>query len=378
MDTTSWLFGSICLVFFRMVQVQVLVLLVLSTGSVSQSVSAFIFPETELWDDSNWPIQNQFQYALPISYVDPELLPDDFHWGNVNARSYLTRDLNQHIPQYCGSCWAHAALSSLADRIKISQNAQGADIELSIQYVLNCGKQAGSCRGGSILRTFSWIHNHSVVPYETCMPYLACSNDSSWGFCPHVDTSCNLINACRTCTPEGGCHSVDFFPNATVAEYGSYSNDVDAVKAEIFVRGPVAASIAAAPLKGYKGGIFDDADAPKETTHAVSIVGWGTDGLSGRQYWIVRNSWGQYWGNLGFFNILMGSNVLGIESHVIWATPGSFTVVTSTRGDRGHNCMQTTRYQDPSVVIRRIHRRLRRRKLNSTLTCKPRSSGATI
>ena len=42
-------------------------------------------------------------------------LPDDFHWGNVNGVSYLTHSLNQHVPQYCGSCWAHGALSSLAD-----------------------------------------------------------------------------------------------------------------------------------------------------------------------------------------------------------------------------------------------------------------------
>lgn len=36
------------------------------------------------------------------------------------------------LPQ-CGSCWAHSALSSLADRIKIARNAQGVDINLSIQ-----------------------------------------------------------------------------------------------------------------------------------------------------------------------------------------------------------------------------------------------------
>jgi len=45
----------------------------------------------------------------------------------------------QHLPQYCGSCWAHGALSSLADRIKIARLGQGDDINLAIQFILNCG-----------------------------------------------------------------------------------------------------------------------------------------------------------------------------------------------------------------------------------------------
>jgi len=49
--------------------------------------------------------------------------------------SCITHQINQHIPQYCGSCWAHATASSLADRVKIARKCQGDDINLSIQYV---------------------------------------------------------------------------------------------------------------------------------------------------------------------------------------------------------------------------------------------------
>ena len=56
---------------------------------------------------------------------------------------------NQHIPQYCGSCWAHGALSALGDRIKIARNAKGIDINLAVQHLLNCGN-VGTCYGGSI------------------------------------------------------------------------------------------------------------------------------------------------------------------------------------------------------------------------------------
>ena len=44
-------------------------------------------------------------------------LPASWDW---REKGLMSTDLNQHIPVYCGSCWAHAAFSSLADRIKVS------------------------------------------------------------------------------------------------------------------------------------------------------------------------------------------------------------------------------------------------------------------
>ena len=101
-------------------------------------------------------VKNDYSSPLPIDYLDPSDLPSNFTWGNVNGVNYLTRVLNQHIPHYCGSCWAHGAISSLSDRIKIAQKASGPDIDLSIQYVLNCaGGTAGSCHGMIAITNFS-------------------------------------------------------------------------------------------------------------------------------------------------------------------------------------------------------------------------------
>ena len=74
----------------------------------------------------------------------PQEVPDEFTWCNKDGINYCTASRDQHIPQYCGSCWAHGAVSALQVRIKIARGAQGPDVQLSIQHMLNCGN-AGSC-----------------------------------------------------------------------------------------------------------------------------------------------------------------------------------------------------------------------------------------
>jgi hypothetical protein len=149
-------------------------------------------------------VKDSYSLPLPKSYIAFEDLPEAFSWDNVDGTSYLTHMLNQHIPQYCGSCWAHSSMSSLADRIKIARSVDqkgGPEINLSIQFLLNCAAVAGSCFGGRAAAAYEFIHSHSkFIPYDTCQPYLACSTNSTEGFCPHVDTTCSAINTCKTCT----------------------------------------------------------------------------------------------------------------------------------------------------------------------------------
>lgn len=64
----------------------------------------------------------------------------------------------------------------------------------------------------------------------------------------------------------------------------------------------MATGVNANPLLEYYGGIITDQSIWKiMVNHVVSIVGWGTDPVTKKQYWIVRNSWGQYWGEMGYF-----------------------------------------------------------------------------
>eukprot|EP01001_Neometanema_parovale_P007126 NODE_3444_length_1220_cov_192.587967_g3268_i0.p1 GENE.NODE_3444_length_1220_cov_192.587967_g3268_i0~~NODE_3444_length_1220_cov_192.587967_g3268_i0.p1 ORF type:complete len:350 (+),score=91.47 NODE_3444_length_1220_cov_192.587967_g3268_i0:53-1051(+) len=299
-------------------------------------------------------VKNDYTSPLPHTYV--QKLPASWNWGDVNGKSYLTKSLNQHIPQYCGSCWAHGAMSSLADRIKIARKAANVDYNLAIQYILNCGGSiAGSCHGGSALGAFQFVKQSGHVPYDTCMQYAACSSESHEGLCSHGDWSCKKINVCRTCSTfsefGGNCSEILTFPNATIKEYGQCDNDAEKIKAEIYARGPVAAGVDANYLLTYQGGIFNNPNAGRQVDHIVSIVGWGTNPKDNTQYWIVRNSWGEFWGEMGYFRVKMGDNQLGIEGQVSWATPGAWTEHNFGCYENGSNCITRMEYVDPSVKM---------------------------
>lgn len=261
-------------------------------------------------------------------------------------------------------------------RIKIARGGSGIDINLSVQFILNCGGDvAGSCHGGSASGAYQFIHDYGSVPYDTCQPYLACSADSEWGFCPNADFTCSPSNVCKTCTMklvpslhpfDQVCREIDQYPNTTIAEYGiirlqdeeSAEDVMHKVKAEVFARGPVAAAINGKELHTYQGGVYLNETAPQQTTHIVSIVGWGQ--LSdGRPYWICRNSWGQAWGEMGYFRILAGDNVLGIEHSIAWATPGQFSISNFPCNEDGQNCGPSIKkYIDPSTDFSLLQRRL--------------------
>ena len=164
--------------------------------------------------------------------------------------------------------------------------------------------------------------------------------------------------------------ALDYFPNATIAEYGMVDYDADdkegtvhKIMAEIYSRGPVAATINAEPIVKYTGGVFSEKGHSEQTNHIVSITGWGTDSEIG-QYWIVRNSWGQYWGEMGYMRLAVGDNLLGIEGEIAYAVPGTFTEHNYACYEDGSNCVHNQQYIDPSTDLVAMKRRLSDDKKN--------------
>lgn len=118
----------------------------------------------------------------------------------------------------------------------------------------------------------------------------------------------------------------------------------DLIMREIHENGPVITAIDAAILKDeYDGsiitlkdgdtnsGICDIQNHPiltgwEYTSHAVAIEGWGEELVDGKvvKYWICRNSWGDYWGDGGYFKLVRGVNAFGIESEAVFIDPDVF------------------------------------------------------
>ena len=268
-------------------------------------------------------------------------LPQSFAWSNVEGVNYLTKNLNQHIPVYCGSCWAHGSVSALADRIKIMRKAAWPDINLSIQFLLNC-QMGGSCNGGDHLATYKAIQEYGSIPYDDCMIYQACSSDSNEDGCKNKALfECTPTNICKTCDTfsarGGSCTPIMQYPNATIASFGAVKGSAN-MMTEIYKNGPIACGINAEEIVDYEGGVLDLPHKLKTINHIISVVGWGYDETLYKQYWVIRNSWGSYWGELGFMRLVLGENQLGIEKTCAFAIPGEWTMQNKPCFEDGSNC----------------------------------------
>merc|ERR1712194_20030 len=183
--------------------------------------------------------------------------------------------------------------------------------------------------------------------------------DESCQYYEARDNECVPENVCRNCDPNGDhpevpkCYPVTRYPKFFVSAYGMLAPLVSGNSAgfgpafvklmqrEIYDRGPIACSISSDPLiKEYGGpGKIVAARIPAggwDYDHLVSVAGWQvaekgaetlfppgqyssyTDGVP-VPVWNVRNSWGTAWGERGWFRVLRGDNVLGIERKCSWA-----------------------------------------------------------
>lgn len=170
----------------------------------------------------------------PLPKISADQLPAKFFWGDVNGTNYLTYQRNQHIPIYCGSCWAFSASSALSDRIKIQRKAQWPDIIIAPQVLISCETPDDGCHGGDAKNAYEWIHNNNITD-ETCSPYQAFGHDNGVG--------CSAEIKCKNCLPGKGCWAQERAKIYGVNEFGEVKGEEDMMN-EIYQRGPITCAIA--------------------------------------------------------------------------------------------------------------------------------------
>ena len=280
---------------------------------------AFYLPTLALrsgscYKDVIGPRPSHITTKQPYEYVSPASLPDNFDWRSVNDTLFVSEVTNQFLPSPCGCCWAHASTGALTDRFIIAKKGRVSQVKLSPQVLLDCAFDAGTCKGGSDLLAYKFIHENGITDI-TCSPFQGV-DDFYWAEEPCAQTMC------RTCDAEGHCN----FINGTkyyISEYGSVNGE-DQMMAEIYARGPISCSVYAhsPAFEDYSSGIIVDPTQYSGVTHVVAITGWGVDAASGMKYWVGRNSFGTAWGEEGWFLLERGVNCLNIEKYPCsWAVP---------------------------------------------------------
>jgi cathepsin X len=285
--------------------------------------SGEVMRATALWETiDHHPLSSGFKADNPyhlkrmilLQNTSQKKIPEVFSWGNVSGHSYLTPIRNQHIPTYCGSCWAFAPTSVLADRWNVKtrgSNQVMPHVVLSTQNVLSCGNDmvnCGTCHGGDDAAVFKYAER-AGIPHESCSNYMA------------RDTTCDSTRppegdnrpACYNCDEKAKCYAIPRFHKLFVKQntIGQITNSPSAMRNEIYKNGPIVCAVMATKKMEHKysSGVFAEVqpDNDARINHVVSIVGWGVDDDE-NSYWVARNSWGTEWGENGFMKIVTSEN----------------------------------------------------------------------
>ena len=90
--------------------------------------------------------------------------------------------------------------------------------------------------------------------------------------------------------------------------------------------GPVAVAVDSSKsfFRNYRSGVIKSEGCGQDLGHAVTAVGYGTD-EDGEDYVMIKNSWGNSWGNYGVGKISMSqkysrSGICGVLSEGYYAT----------------------------------------------------------
>ncbi|XP_043253123.1 procathepsin L [Colletes gigas] len=214
---------------------------------------------------------------------DPRRVPRRFDWREAGFRTDPQNQKN------CGSCYAYSIAGSIQGQIF---KETGMLVPLSEQQLVDCSASAGNlgCSGGSLRNTLRYLEKAKGLMAQAHYPYKA---------------------------KQGPCR---FREQMSVVNITSWAvlpaRDERALEAAVATIGPVAASINASPktFQLYHKGVYDDEFCNSDSVnHAMLIVGYTPT------EWILKNWWGDEWGENGYMRLAKNKNRCGIANYAAYA-----------------------------------------------------------
>jgi cathepsin F len=211
--------------------------------------------------------------------------PASFDWRNKGVVSSV-KDQGE-----CGCCWAFSAVANIESQYAMQNNRI---LDLSEEQLLDCDSGNEGCDGGIMDEAFRYIKSAGGLMSE-----------ADYRYTQQKDT-------CR------------FKKNKALVKVTGWKNagskNEETIKKMLVSTGPLAVAVNADNMQNYQGGIIDDSESvcpSSNINHAVLLVGYGEE--SGQKFWIVKNSWGENWGENGYFRIARGKGTCGINQYVVSA-----------------------------------------------------------
>lgn len=225
-----------------------------------------------------------------FNYQETSTLPSFVDWREKGAVTPV-KDQGQ-----CGSCWSFSTTGAVEGAWALNNSL----LSLSEQNLLDCSRGYGNmgCHGGLMDNAFKYIIDNKGIDTEASYPYEETSSFR-----------------CKYKTSNIGAKITDYKDVTSGSE--------SALQNAVAFHGPVSVAIDASQtsFQLYKGGVYYEPNCSSKTLdHGVLVVGYGT-GSQG-DYWIVKNSWGESWGDQGY--IYMARNK---DNNCGIATQASFPVV---------------------------------------------------